>query len=265
MHTPWALASHIAVVWTLDVKHHGQKSRHLRAKPQESLPGSAVLANVGWVRGLGTSSRNRARHVDRKRRVDWPKWPSWALTACRLDPFSSLEQVSEAILIHFGAPTSPQFGFKMPCTSESEPNLSHAARRSKELFSVHTAGVLAATLREMATASPASSQDKPTLGEVIESIGLGPSQFKAGVLGGSVWMADGAELLLIGSATWQNPLKLDSKSAFGAISGPFRTLMGSTVDDPRSLASRPRTRGGRRALARVAALEIPERLRGRSA
>lgn len=43
------------------------------------------------------------------------------------------------------------------------------------------------------------SEDKPTLGEVIDMIGMGPAQIRAGLLGGSVWMADGAELLLIGS------------------------------------------------------------------
>lgn len=48
-------------------------------------------------------------------------------------------------------------------------------------------------------ASPANSQDKPTLGEVIDMIGMGPAQIRAGLLGGGVWMADGAELLLIGS------------------------------------------------------------------
>jgi len=48
-------------------------------------------------------------------------------------------------------------------------------------------------------ASPAKSQDKPTLGEVINMIGMGPAQIRAGLLGGSVWAADGAELLLISS------------------------------------------------------------------
>ncbi|CAJ1409257.1 unnamed protein product [Effrenium voratum] len=48
-------------------------------------------------------------------------------------------------------------------------------------------------------ASPTSEDKKPTLGEVIESIGIGPAQFRAGLLGGGVWLADGAELLLIGS------------------------------------------------------------------
>eukprot|EP00438_Fugacium_kawagutii_P020118 Skav226970 [mRNA] locus=scaffold51:356186:370706:- [translate_table: standard] len=56
-----------------------------------------------------------------------------------------------------------------------------------------------AKLQAGAMASPANSQDKPTLGEVVDMIGMGPAQIRAGLLGGSVWMADGAELLLISS------------------------------------------------------------------
>lgn len=51
----------------------------------------------------------------------------------------------------------------------------------------------------MASPAASASQDKPTLGEVVDQIGLGPAQMRSGILGGGVWMADGAELLLIGS------------------------------------------------------------------
>ncbi|CAE7239050.1 SVOP [Symbiodinium natans] len=44
-----------------------------------------------------------------------------------------------------------------------------------------------------------AEQEKPTLGEVIDQIGLGPAQVRASLLGGGVWLADGSELLLIGS------------------------------------------------------------------
>jgi len=43
--------------------------------------------------------------------------------------------------------------------------------------------------------------DLPPLSEVIEDIGFGFAQVKAQLLGGGVWFADGAELLLIGSVT----------------------------------------------------------------
>lgn len=39
----------------------------------------------------------------------------------------------------------------------------------------------------------------PTLAEVVEDIGLGWAQLRAGLLGGGVWLADGSELLLISS------------------------------------------------------------------
>mmetsp|Transcript_50058 Transcript_50058/g.88238 ORF Transcript_50058/g.88238 Transcript_50058/m.88238 type:complete len:519 (-) Transcript_50058:182-1738(-) len=39
----------------------------------------------------------------------------------------------------------------------------------------------------------------PTLAEVVEDIGLGWAQLRAGFLGGGVWLADGSELLLISS------------------------------------------------------------------
>jgi len=39
------------------------------------------------------------------------------------------------------------------------------------------------------------------LSDVIEDIGMGPAQLRAGLLGGGVWFADGAELLLISTVT----------------------------------------------------------------
>lgn len=42
---------------------------------------------------------------------------------------------------------------------------------------------------------------KPTIAEVIDQLGFGPAQIRAGLLGGGVWLADGAELLLISSVT----------------------------------------------------------------
>ena len=37
--------------------------------------------------------------------------------------------------------------------------------------------------------------------EVIEGIGMGPAQVAWGLLGGGIWLADGAELLLVSSVT----------------------------------------------------------------
>lgn len=42
---------------------------------------------------------------------------------------------------------------------------------------------------------------QPSLGRVVERIGLGPAQVKVVLAAGSVWFADGAELLLISSVT----------------------------------------------------------------
>lgn len=39
----------------------------------------------------------------------------------------------------------------------------------------------------------------PTLSEVVDDIGMGFAQLRAGLLGGGVWLADGSELLLISS------------------------------------------------------------------
>ncbi|CAE7871055.1 SVOP [Symbiodinium sp. KB8] len=50
-----------------------------------------------------------------------------------------------------------------------------------------------------AMSAASREQEKPTLGEVVDQIGLGPAQVRASLLGGGVWLADGAELLLIGS------------------------------------------------------------------
>mmetsp|Transcript_128717 Transcript_128717/g.274753 ORF Transcript_128717/g.274753 Transcript_128717/m.274753 type:complete len:508 (+) Transcript_128717:152-1675(+) len=47
----------------------------------------------------------------------------------------------------------------------------------------------------------ASEDGIAPLSTVIDRIGLGPAQLRAGLLGGSVWLADGAELLLIGTVT----------------------------------------------------------------
>ena len=37
--------------------------------------------------------------------------------------------------------------------------------------------------------------------DVIESIGMGPAQIAWGILGGGIWLADGAELLLVSAVT----------------------------------------------------------------
>ena len=37
--------------------------------------------------------------------------------------------------------------------------------------------------------------------DVIDQIGMGPAQIFWGLLGGGVWLADGAELLLVSSVT----------------------------------------------------------------
>ena len=37
--------------------------------------------------------------------------------------------------------------------------------------------------------------------DVIESIGMGPAQIAWGLLGGGIWLADGAELLLVSAGT----------------------------------------------------------------
>eukprot|EP00928_Gymnodinium_smaydae_P075409 TRINITY_DN58420_c0_g1_i1.p1 TRINITY_DN58420_c0_g1~~TRINITY_DN58420_c0_g1_i1.p1 ORF type:complete len:479 (+),score=77.40 TRINITY_DN58420_c0_g1_i1:86-1522(+) len=48
----------------------------------------------------------------------------------------------------------------------------------------------------------ASPKDQlPPLGEVIERIGFGWAQLRTSLLGGCVWLADGSELLLIGTVT----------------------------------------------------------------
>jgi len=44
-------------------------------------------------------------------------------------------------------------------------------------------------------------ETKPTLDEVIENLGFGPFQIMTGIVGGGVWLADGAELLLISCVT----------------------------------------------------------------
>jgi len=41
----------------------------------------------------------------------------------------------------------------------------------------------------------------PLVGSVIDNIGMGPYQWKEGMVSSCVWLADGAELLLIGSVT----------------------------------------------------------------
>merc|ERR1719199_1726418 len=42
---------------------------------------------------------------------------------------------------------------------------------------------------------------KPSIGEVVDRLGFGAAQARAAFLGGGVWLADGAELLLISSVT----------------------------------------------------------------
>lgn len=37
--------------------------------------------------------------------------------------------------------------------------------------------------------------------DVIEGIGMGPAQIAWGLLGGGIWLADGAELLLVSAVT----------------------------------------------------------------
>lgn len=48
---------------------------------------------------------------------------------------------------------------------------------------------------------PPSEAGAPSLGEVLDRMGLGWAQGRSALLGGSVWMADGSELLLVGTAT----------------------------------------------------------------
>lgn len=43
--------------------------------------------------------------------------------------------------------------------------------------------------------------DLPTLSGVVERLGIGPAQLRTGLLGGGVYLADGAELLLISAVT----------------------------------------------------------------
>mmetsp|Transcript_616 Transcript_616/g.1514 ORF Transcript_616/g.1514 Transcript_616/m.1514 type:complete len:512 (+) Transcript_616:119-1654(+) len=43
--------------------------------------------------------------------------------------------------------------------------------------------------------------EHPSVSEVIENLGLGPAQLRTCLTGGAVWIADGAELLLISSVT----------------------------------------------------------------
>eukprot|EP00441_Pelagodinium_beii_P032765 CAMPEP_0197629368 /NCGR_PEP_ID=MMETSP1338-20131121/7250_1 /TAXON_ID=43686 ORGANISM="Pelagodinium beii, Strain RCC1491" /NCGR_SAMPLE_ID=MMETSP1338 /ASSEMBLY_ACC=CAM_ASM_000754 /LENGTH=489 /DNA_ID=CAMNT_0043200403 /DNA_START=21 /DNA_END=1490 /DNA_ORIENTATION=- len=52
-----------------------------------------------------------------------------------------------------------------------------------------------------AGAETAPQAEKPSLAEVVERIGFGGAQLRAAALGGSVWLADGSELLLISSVT----------------------------------------------------------------
>ena len=47
-----------------------------------------------------------------------------------------------------------------------------------------------------------------TCEDVIESIGMGPAQIFWALLGGGIWLADGAELLLVSSVT-RRPLAED--------------------------------------------------------
>lgn len=50
-------------------------------------------------------------------------------------------------------------------------------------------------------AKDANGKASRSLAEVVEAIGFGAAQLQACVIGGGVWLADGAELLLIGSVT----------------------------------------------------------------
>ncbi|CAE8726227.1 unnamed protein product [Polarella glacialis] len=58
-----------------------------------------------------------------------------------------------------------------------------------------------ATEKKRAFVSNVSNEDKPTLPEVVEHIGMGRAQVRAAILGGGVWLSDGSELLLISSVT----------------------------------------------------------------
>mmetsp|Transcript_19568 Transcript_19568/g.58671 ORF Transcript_19568/g.58671 Transcript_19568/m.58671 type:complete len:506 (+) Transcript_19568:97-1614(+) len=49
------------------------------------------------------------------------------------------------------------------------------------------------------SASESGSASGPTLGEVIENLGFGCAQFRVWLVGGSIWFACGAELIIIGS------------------------------------------------------------------
>jgi len=51
------------------------------------------------------------------------------------------------------------------------------------------------------TAPSMAEGGRRTIPEVIDALGFGPAQLVALLLGGGVWLADGAELLLIGSVT----------------------------------------------------------------
>merc|ERR1719162_2781097 len=44
-------------------------------------------------------------------------------------------------------------------------------------------------------------EKKPSIGIIIEQLGFGLAQIRAGLVGGGIWIADGSELLLISSVT----------------------------------------------------------------
>lgn len=58
-----------------------------------------------------------------------------------------------------------------------------------------------ASLPEAEPASPKIDGELPPLAEIVERIGFGFAHFRATIIGGGVWLADGAELLLIGTVT----------------------------------------------------------------
>ncbi|CAJ1404310.1 unnamed protein product, partial [Effrenium voratum] len=58
------------------------------------------------------------------------------------------------------------------------------------------------SMKSKETFSPKEPDEhKPELQDVIESIGMGPAQIFWALLGGGIWLADGAELLLVSSVT----------------------------------------------------------------
>jgi len=86
-----------------------------------------------------------------------------------------------------------------------------AARRkaAQPLFAVRPFGqlpalaslIMKASLEKPALQTSEEGYGLPSLSDVMENLGMGVTQFRFGILGGCMWMADGSELLLVGGVT----------------------------------------------------------------